>query len=81
MHLTVKQFCVYFRYIKKFEAYAQLRAFDSAIYADVKPHERKNILQKYLNVLEIPTIISKPKDVESSWQLLREKAWQSKDQI
>jgi len=78
MRLTVKQFCIYFRYIKKFEAYAQLRAFDTAIYPDVKPDERRKILQKYLSVLSIPVSESKPKDIESSWQLLREKAWESK---
>jgi len=71
MHLTVKQFCVYLRYVKKFEAYEQLRMFDAAIYPDVDENARRELLQKYLSILSVPLPPTKPKNVEASWESLR----------
>lgn len=81
MHLTVKQFCVYLRYIKHFEAYEQLRIFDAAIYPYLKKEDRQELLQKYTKVFSTPALVTKPEDVESSWQMLRMRACQLKGQI
>ena len=81
MHLTVKQFCVYLRYIKRFEAYDQLRMFDAAVYPYMNKNDRQELTQKYAKAILTPSLITKPDDVETSWQLLRTKAWQLKDQI
>ncbi len=74
MHLTVKQFCVYLRYIKHFEAYEQLRTFDAAIYPYLMKEDREGLLQKYTKVFSTPALVTKSEDVESSWQMLRMRA-------
>jgi len=81
MHLTVKQFCVYLRYIKRFEAYDQLRMFDAAVYPYMNKKDRQELTQKYAKAILTPSLITEPDDVETSWQLLRTKAWQLKDQV
>ena len=74
LHLTVKQFCVYLRYIKHFEAYKQLRMFDAVIYPYLKKADREELMQKYTKIFSAVTLITKPEDVESSWQFLRANA-------
>lgn len=74
MHLTVKQFCVYLRYIKHFEAYEQLRIFDAAIYPYLKKEDREELMHKYTKIFSTATLITKPEDVEESWRFLRANA-------
>ena len=71
MCLTVKQFCIYLRYVKRFEAYAQLRAFEAAAYPYMNQGERGRVMQRYTQGTS--ALISNPKDVEASWQILRSK--------
>jgi len=46
--------------------------FDAAIYPYVDKEHRQELTQKYVRAIMIPSLITKPKDVESSWQLLRQ---------
>lgn len=73
MRLTVKQFCIYLRYIRRFEGYGQLRAFEAAAYPYMDKGERGNLIQKYTQTTSTSTLISNPKDVEASWKILRSK--------
>jgi hypothetical protein len=74
LSLGVKKFCVYLKYIRKFEAYDQLRCFEAAVYPYMKKEEREEIRQKYLSIINPQALISNPADVEASWAFLRKKA-------
>jgi hypothetical protein len=73
MSLTVKQFCIYLRYVSKFESYNQLRAFEVSVYPYLNKDDREELKNKYMKPVNTPSIISSAKEVESSWQLLRER--------
>ena len=73
MNLTVRQFCIYHRHIKRFEAYDQLRAFEAAAYPYMAKEDRVNLMQKYAQSPSASMLISNPKDVEASWKILRSK--------
>ena len=79
MRLTVKQFCIYLRCIKQFDAYDQLRAFEVSTYPYLNKEDRIKLTNKYTQPVSVSSrLISDPKLIEETWQALRARAWRSK---
>lgn len=78
LRLSIRQFSLYLRRIDRIDARRQLKELEAATFPHLKKRERDTLLRRYDVIARPPSLISDPRKVKESWEVLKTGKWRSK---